>query len=59
MTCRRTTEKPTSDEEPLGYIYTHFDCPECNEVCEVEGDAAGDTVTCDACGAHIKIRMVM
>lgn len=37
-------------ETIVGWLKTHFDC-ECGEVFEVEGDATGDEVECDVCGA--------
>jgi transcription elongation factor Elf1 len=46
------------DNEVSGYIFTHFDCPHCNEPGEVEGDAAGDTITCTACDGELKIGTV-
>lgn len=53
----RRTDKPTTvEDEPLGYIYTHVDCPNCNEPSEIEGDA--DRIECDVCGAVFRIREV-
>lgn len=45
-------------EEINGYIRTQFDCPECQEVFDVEGDASGDVVTCDVCQTKFKCVMV-
>lgn len=55
----RTTDKATTtDETALGYLYTHVDCPECNEPSELEGDCSSDNVECDVCGAVFKVREV-
>lgn len=35
-------------ETVTGFTYTHFDCPECGEALEREGDFTGET-ECDAC----------
>lgn len=55
---RRTDKPATEEEEPLGYLYTHVDCPNCNEPSEIEGDASMDLIECDVCGAVFRIREV-
>ena len=45
-------------DEVSGRLITTFDCPECEEITEVEGDATGDTVNCDACGHTVIISNV-
>lgn len=45
-------------EEARGYIYTHADCPHCSEAVEVEGDATGDTIQCDACEGSFTLGQV-
>lgn len=46
-------------EDVNGYLRTQIDCPNCGETFDVEGDATGDTVTCDACGHEVKVRQVL
>lgn len=55
---RLTDKETTTDEAPLGYLYTHVDCPGCSEPSELEGDCGGDNVECDVCGCVFKIREV-
>ena len=45
-------------EEVSGYLRTQWDCPECGEVCDVEGDASSEIVACDACGFRVHIMEV-
>lgn len=45
-------------EEVSGYIYTHVDCPNCNEPVEFEGDRSSENVICDACGFEFRIGLV-
>lgn len=45
-------------EAVLGYLYTHADCPNCDEPGEYEGDCSSDKVHCTACGFDFKIREV-
>lgn len=45
-------------EEIVGYIRTQFDCENCGEVFDVEGDASSDVVTCDCCNTKYKVREV-
>lgn len=47
-----------SDWEVSGTLITRVDCPACEEVFDVEGDASGDTVTCDCCFVEIHIQEV-
>jgi predicted RNA-binding Zn-ribbon protein involved in translation (DUF1610 family) len=39
----------TELQSASGFTYTHFDCPECGEAHEVEGDFTGE-FECDLCG---------
>lgn len=41
--------------EVRGYIYTHWDCPHCGSVHEVEGDGKGDADECQDCGCAVTI----
>ena len=42
-------------EDVHGYLYTHWDCPECGEVNEVEGQAVNEEAECPACGYKVRI----
>lgn len=46
------------DNEVLGYIYTHADCPSCNENNELMGDRSGEKIICDNCGFKFRVREV-
>lgn len=32
------------------YLYSHMDCPYCDEEVQCEGDVKGETILCDVCG---------
>jgi len=36
-------------ETVRGYIYTHYNCPYCDEPTELEGDTRGETIECPEC----------
>ncbi len=52
------SDDPEVLEEINGYIRTQFDCDNCGEVFDVEGDASGEVVTCDSCQTKFKVRLV-
>ena len=41
-----------------GWMVMMFDCPYCDEVVEIDHDASGEIVECDACDAKVKITEV-
>ena len=51
----------TIDDEPVEFqhegVWTHFSCPACGAMCEIEDDLVnGEDVECDACGQTGVIR---
>lgn len=46
------------DDDTVGYLYTHYDCPLCGEAGETEGDASSDTVECADCGGTFTVSEV-
>ena len=42
-------------EEVVGSLMTRVDCPYCDEVFDVEGDANSETVECPNCEKKMKI----
>ena len=42
----------------IGFLYTHWDCPECGHSNEEEGDASSESVECVDCGEIVTIREV-
>lgn len=45
-------------EDVTGYLRTQIYCPCCSNVFDVEGDATGDTLQCDACGCFVHVEHV-
>lgn len=43
------------EEDVVGTLLTRWDCPFCEDVNELEGDATGETVKCESCGREFKI----
>lgn len=47
-----------SDDRQLpkatGYPYTHYDCPHCGQVVQVEGDTRDEVIDCDFCGKQFE-----
>ncbi len=42
-------------EEAVSMLYTHIDCPYCDNTFEVEGDQRGSVVTCDHCDKEMLV----
>ena len=36
-------------ETTTGYLYTHYDCPHCDEMIEFENDTKGEVLECPHC----------
>lgn len=51
--------KAAAKKEPqdaIGTMMTQIDCPDCNNVFDLEGDRDGETVHCPDCNVRLKIR---
>lgn len=57
MTDTKTSVEDDEVEAVLGYIYTHADCPHCNETW-VSSGVGYETLTCTACDKEFMIREV-
>lgn len=42
-------------EDVKGYIFTHWDCPNCDEVNQEEGHVADEEAVCQNCEHKVKV----
>lgn len=52
--AKKSAPPPIVEELVADYegFWSRFVCPDCEEIFDIEGDARGDMVTCDACNWH-------
>lgn len=51
-------EEEATDQRVTGYLRTHIDCPVCESVFDVEGDASDETVACPDCETNFYVEGV-
>lgn len=56
MSARNRRRSQGDIEDAIGTMMTAVDCPFCEAVFDVEGDAEGDVVTCPDCQGKMRVR---